>query len=357
MNIPQPILSICIPTYNRAACLDRLLYCFSRLNEPCSASVEICISDNQSTDHTQQIISSWSQKISIKSVVQTVNLGASRNVQEVVKLASGRWILIVGDDDSLNLPGFERFMKVLEGLNENLWILLPVGDKEGRELYLTGVSPSLRQGIYGSVEFENILMRIGLCRFGFIGMHVFPASCRHQLVSFSAIESRPWPHLALFLRHLNAYRVFIFSDIVVAQAFNGNELYWSPTDWASINFAKIRIIAGALRSTGVRTSFFRFLMLREFYSWGFSKALILSRTLEPRRYRSFVRTDLLTYYHLLGVLTPLLLCHFLGVLLLYLVPSRLLECIFSLAGKSSILDGYRERAHSLAGFNGFSRGV
>lgn len=357
IDIPQPILSICIPTYNRASCLDRLLYCLSLLNESCSASVEICISDNQSTDHTQQLISSWSQKISIKSVVQSANLGASKNVQEVVKLASGRWILIVGDDDSLNLPGFERFMKVLECLNENLWILLPVGDKEGRDLYLSGMSPSLGPGIYESVEFGNILMRIGLYRFGFIGMHAFPASCRQQLVSFSTNESRPWPHLALFMRYLKAYRVFIFSDVVVSQAFNGNELYWSPSDWASINLAKIHILEGALRSTGGKSSFFRFLMLREFHSWVFFKTLILSRTLEPHRYRSFVRSDLFTSYHLLGILTPLLLFHFLGVLLLYLIPSRLLECIFSLAGKSFILDGYRARAHSLARFNGFNRGV
>lgn len=290
-------------------------------------------------------------------MLQATNLGGTRNIQEVVKMASARWILIIGDDDSLDLRGFDRFMQVLESLSENLWILLPVGDIAGHDIYLSGMSPSLSSGIYESAHFQNILIRIGLYRFGFLGMHVFPASFRHQLFSFSPHESRPWPHLALFLRYLCSYRVFIFSDVVVNQASGGNELYWSPTDWASVSLAKIRILDGALKSNRAKSNFFRFLMLRELYSLDLLKTLILSKTLESRRYCSLLFSDLFTSYRLLGIFVPLLLFHFLVALTLYFVPSRLLEYLFSLSGKSSILEGYRLRAHSLSEFNGVGRGL
>ena len=56
----HPLISICIPTYNRAELLD---YCLENLAalKDCGRPVEIVISDNGSTDRTPEVIEAHSR--------------------------------------------------------------------------------------------------------------------------------------------------------------------------------------------------------------------------------------------------------------------------------------------------------
>jgi len=51
----KPLLSICIPTYNRAEYLAKSLDTLVCLPEFNSSEVEVVISDNASTDNTQEV--------------------------------------------------------------------------------------------------------------------------------------------------------------------------------------------------------------------------------------------------------------------------------------------------------------
>jgi abequosyltransferase len=51
--VTKPVLSICIPTYNRAELLDYVLNgIFSQCNEDILQKIEVVISDNDSNDET-----------------------------------------------------------------------------------------------------------------------------------------------------------------------------------------------------------------------------------------------------------------------------------------------------------------
>ena len=52
----KPLLSICIPTYNRAEYLDKSLYSIISQKDFSSNDVELVISDNASTDNTEEIV-------------------------------------------------------------------------------------------------------------------------------------------------------------------------------------------------------------------------------------------------------------------------------------------------------------
>jgi len=54
MENKQPLLSICIPTYNRAEYLEEAIYNIVTDDAFCD-KVEIIISDNASTDNTKQV--------------------------------------------------------------------------------------------------------------------------------------------------------------------------------------------------------------------------------------------------------------------------------------------------------------
>lgn len=113
----MPLLSICIPTYNRAeylgAALDSVL---NQLSLGQCASIEICVSDNASTDDTDEVVRSKSD-LGVCSIVyskNTSNLGFDLNVKNVVGMASGQYCWILGSDDVLAPGSIDCFLSKLK---------------------------------------------------------------------------------------------------------------------------------------------------------------------------------------------------------------------------------------------------
>src|SRR3989344_7929992 len=98
----KPLLSICIPTYNRAGylkeCLDSIV---SQFGDPeVYQSVEIVVSDNASPDNTREVVEEYRQKFSnIKYFRNDKNIGFDLNVINVVEKANGEYCWYMGDDD------------------------------------------------------------------------------------------------------------------------------------------------------------------------------------------------------------------------------------------------------------------
>ena len=95
----QPLVSICIPTYNRADSIETLFSSLKKIKENHGSDIEICLSNNKSSDNTDQTIARWKYILDLKVIVQAINIGGTLNAIEVTKLATGRWIQIIGDDD------------------------------------------------------------------------------------------------------------------------------------------------------------------------------------------------------------------------------------------------------------------
>lgn len=85
----KPLLSICIPTYNRANYLAKSLDSLICLPEFDSSEVEVVISDNASTDDTKQVVKNYSDKYkNIYYYRNDVNI-RDKNFPTVVQLANG----------------------------------------------------------------------------------------------------------------------------------------------------------------------------------------------------------------------------------------------------------------------------
>ena len=113
-------LSICIPTFNRATSLENCLYSIANSKKVDFNSIEVCISDNHSTDDTPLVVEKFTEKfadlISIKYQRNDKNLGIPRNFLNVVKLGSGEFCWLVGDDDLITPYGL---YEILGLINEN----------------------------------------------------------------------------------------------------------------------------------------------------------------------------------------------------------------------------------------------
>ena len=77
----QPLLSICIPTYNREKYLQECLESIIHQEGFNTEDIEIVISDNASQDNTTQLVETYKAKYpNIKYFRNVENIGAIRNV-------------------------------------------------------------------------------------------------------------------------------------------------------------------------------------------------------------------------------------------------------------------------------------
>lgn len=107
----QPLVTIGIPTYNRAALLRRAIE--SVLGQDYSM-IEVIVSNNASSDNTQDICQEFSKKDGrAKYVTQSSNIGATLNFNEVLKRASGEYFMWLGDDDWIDASYISHCVSLL----------------------------------------------------------------------------------------------------------------------------------------------------------------------------------------------------------------------------------------------------
>lgn len=97
----KPLLTISIPTYNRSTYLAQTLKQLNSELISCNAeSVEILISDNASPDDTELVVKTFiSNGLAIRYIRNDKNIGSDANIAQCFNLASGNFVLILGDDD------------------------------------------------------------------------------------------------------------------------------------------------------------------------------------------------------------------------------------------------------------------
>jgi glycosyltransferase domain-containing protein len=107
----NPKVSVGIPTYNRSNTLKRTLE--SVLNQKYQ-NLEIIISDNASTDGTQELCRQFCNADNrIKYFRQPYNRGANANFVEALKHANGTYFMWIGDDDWIDNAYIYQCLKLL----------------------------------------------------------------------------------------------------------------------------------------------------------------------------------------------------------------------------------------------------
>ena len=109
----QPLLSICIPTYNRASFLDQCLSAIVH-QDGFDERVEVVISDNASTDNTQELCKKYTEQYPNIRYFRNEVMGP--NLHPVLQRATGL-LRKVTNDTILYQPGAIEYM--LQAIEEN----------------------------------------------------------------------------------------------------------------------------------------------------------------------------------------------------------------------------------------------
>jgi glycosyltransferase involved in cell wall biosynthesis len=107
----MPLVSIGLPTYNRAATLGRAIN--SALNQDYQ-NIALLISDNASADETETICREAARHDNrVKYLRQQTNRGATANFREVLRQSDGEFFMWLADDDWLDQSYVGRCVQVL----------------------------------------------------------------------------------------------------------------------------------------------------------------------------------------------------------------------------------------------------
>lgn len=103
-NVEQPLLSFCIPTFNRAELVTRLVV--DLLSQP--GPFEICVHVDGSTDDTLERLQATSNpKLFVRS---SENRGRGQALRSAVQMACGKFVILFDDDDKLSPEGLAKIL-------------------------------------------------------------------------------------------------------------------------------------------------------------------------------------------------------------------------------------------------------
>lgn len=122
MNNVKPFFSICIPQYRRP---EHLICALQALVGQTMQDFEVCISDDGSPEVEFFKLKTWLESSGLKYnlVRQSGGLRYDKNLRSALSLATGRYCLLMGNDDSLkNQQTLAQLKKLLESSEAALLI-------------------------------------------------------------------------------------------------------------------------------------------------------------------------------------------------------------------------------------------
>lgn len=115
MQTEQPLLTIGIPTWNRAKELEMCIELLGRQIATIEDSIEIFVSDNASEDETEATVQKLQMRFGfVKYSRNEKNLGPDRNFLEVFKKSSGKYIWLFSDDDFMADSAIEKIIGIIK---------------------------------------------------------------------------------------------------------------------------------------------------------------------------------------------------------------------------------------------------
>lgn len=164
IELPQleqepPFLSICIPTYNRADNLDICLQAiFSQLED--TVSVEVLVSDNASTDNTREVVERYAARYPVlRYSCNAANIGADRNIYQVMQQAQGKFIKMQGDDDYWVEGTLMPFIGIIKNHQDCGIIHISVHNRDGRVYKGHGAAEFLEATSMMSAFISGMILR------------------------------------------------------------------------------------------------------------------------------------------------------------------------------------------------------
>jgi abequosyltransferase len=157
MNNNPPLLTIAIPTWNRARFLEVSLKQLSLEAMSCT-EIEILVSDNASSDNTEVVVQRAIQSgLQIRYIRNAENIGSDKNIAQCFNMALGRYVQIMGDDDVLLDGVLVKILSILREISPKVLLLRTYGF----DLDFRAELPASQEKCIVYEKTETFLLRAG----------------------------------------------------------------------------------------------------------------------------------------------------------------------------------------------------
>jgi len=119
----NPLLSIVIPTYNRADFLD----CCLKVHIPLAKAhnIQIFVSDNASTDTTKEIVQKWMEEYPlIRYHCNDTNIGPDKNFERALKYPQTEYVWLLGDTYQIPSEGIDYVLNLISKNNKKYDVIV-----------------------------------------------------------------------------------------------------------------------------------------------------------------------------------------------------------------------------------------
>lgn len=199
-DVPEPMLSIAIPSFNRPTMLET---CLASLEEEIGQRtdnvVEVCITDDASTDpDTIEVAASFCERVRFGSLRRhPTNIGLDRNLISACAPCRGKYVLVLGNDDVLVTGAIRTILDDLRGSHApiHLYEKTRINRDGTRRPPVPGSSPvEVGRGEEHRFRtmFDAARKQGYLSTFGFVSQVVF---CREP---FAGIDAEPYLGLTMY---------------------------------------------------------------------------------------------------------------------------------------------------------------
>ena len=120
MKNEKPLLTVCIPTYNR---LDNLKVSLKNILDSDKTNFSVLVSDNASTDGTWEYLKTIQDERLVISR-NSENIGFSGNIFQLLKLSKTNFVIFISDEDFLSTSSLSELISSNE-LSADVGVIYP----------------------------------------------------------------------------------------------------------------------------------------------------------------------------------------------------------------------------------------
>jgi glycosyltransferase involved in cell wall biosynthesis len=207
------LLTIAIPTYNRAGYLDLCLQQICNQIKEYEDRIELIVSNNCSPDHTEDIVKKYIDAgYKIRYNKNPINNG-ERNFVTCLGLSRGKYMLIFGDDDVLLDGSLKKIMDLLSKDEYGIVYLKSYGYAVS---YNTEKPKTLQNGYFVHTNLASFIEKVNY-NFTFITGNIFNKSLIKTSIDFDKYDNTNMIQLSWIFEVLfNAKKNVYYNEFLVA---------------------------------------------------------------------------------------------------------------------------------------------
>ena len=232
--MPQELLSICIPTYNRSRLLGIILNTLGGQIKSAAVQDDVVfyLSDNGSPDNTRQVVEEFQKTSGLRLVYSRndSNIGISKNLLKVMAMGKGRFVWTLGDDEIVAENSVGKLVKVLHERDPGF--VLMYDTRYAWPLPKPGVYADYQSFAHECIKLDNVH---ALAEHTLLSSNIYRSD--HFDAKFGEQNIDTWfPHMFGFLRPLLKSRMSVLiPDFPVISTREEERSVPSDGKWANLD--------------------------------------------------------------------------------------------------------------------------